>query len=161
MLLHDPGGLATQNAIREHLLRNLLPHADTFGEEGMSDRTTTQPQLQTWRARRNLSIHSMVQTWNEDDPWRGIAAQVCQPPITYVDHDAILSTEIETWVTVVARPVWTWRTPDLVSGEFMVVVATTDPQPHYATDNADAIQEGFVPLRRLLVDGAAQSTTQY
>ena len=93
--LHDPWVLATQNASREHLLRNLLPIADSFREEGMWDLTATQPQLQTWRARCNLSVHSLVQTWIDgqgDDPSRGIAAQVCQPPITYVDHDAILST---------------------------------------------------------------------
>ena len=110
-----------------------------------------------------MSVHSLVQEWVDgqgDDLWRGIAAQVRQPTITYVEHDAILPTEIDTWVTVVAPPVWTWRTPDLVSGEFMVVAATTDPQPHHATDNADAIQVGFAPLRRLLDDGAAHSTAQ-
>ena len=110
-----------------------------------------------------MSVHSLVQEWADgqgDDPWRGIAAQVRQPATTYVEHDAILPTEVDAWVTVVAPPVWAWHPPDLISGEFMVVATTTGPQPYRSTNNADALQVGFVPLRRLLEDGAAQSTAQ-
>ena len=109
----------------------------------MWDLTVAQPQQPTWRARRNLSVHSLVQEWADgqgDDPWRGIAAQVRQSAIAYVEHDAILPTEVDAWVTVVVPPIWTWHTPDLISGEFMVVATTADPQPYHSTNNADALQ---------------------
>ena len=75
-----------------------------------------------------------------------------------MQHEAILTTDIDQWITVVAPPVWTWHTDDLVSRDFMVVAATSHPQTHQATDYVEAVEVGLVPLRQLLDHGAAQLT---
>ena len=77
---------------------------------------------------------------------------------TYAQHEAILTTDVDQWINVVAPPVRTWHTDDLVSGEFMVAAATTNPQSHHAADYAEAVQVGLLPLCQLLDNGAAQLT---
>ena len=79
-----------------------------------------------------------------------------QPSTTYSDHDALLSLDVDEWVTVIAPPVWAWRSEDMLSGEFVVAATDADAHAYPATNNEDAVQIGLVPLMRLLDHSAAQ-----
>ena len=125
----------------------------------MWDLTLQQPNRITWRAQRNLSVNTAVQKWVVDqrgDAWRGVTAQVQQPITTNSDYDAFLPLYVEQWVTVIAPPVWTWHTVDMLSGEFMVAAATTDAHAYHTRVHEEAVQVGSIPLVSLVGNSAAQ-----
>lgn len=66
------------------------------------------------------------------------------------------TTDVDEWVTVIAPPVWTWHSVDMLSGEFMVAAATTDAHAYPTTNHEAVVKVGLVPLMRLLDNSAAQ-----
>ena len=87
---------------------------------------------------------------HDNDPWRGITGVVQQPPSLKHDHGALLQLDINQYITFLTPPLWMWHSPDMISGEYAVGVATYHTN-RYGLDNTDgAAQLGLVPLARLL-----------
>ena len=61
-----------------------------------------------------------------------------QPNTAHSDHDALLSLEVDEWVTVIAPRVWAWHTDDMLSGEFLIAEANTNADAYLATSNENA-----------------------